>query len=164
MNDSDITKDSEVGDESSRRSGNTRRHGRELALQLLFQIDMMGDDSSEAIAKFCENFGVATAEEPFMLKLVSGVREHVEGIDQWLVLSSSNWKLTRMSRVDRNVIRIATYELLYCDDIPAKVSINEAVDIGKRYGTEDSGAFINGILDNIRLRLEEQNLLANKRE
>ena len=73
-------------------------------------------------------------------------------IDQF----SSNWKIERMACVDRNVMRIAIFELLYCDDIPAKVSINEAIDIGKRYGTDESGAFINGILDSIRKMIDQK--------
>ncbi|NIS62710.1 MAG: transcription antitermination factor NusB, partial [Proteobacteria bacterium] len=63
---------------------------------------------------------------------------------------SSNWKVDRMAHVDRTILRIATYELLYCNDIPPRVAINEAIDIGKKYGSEDSGAFINGILDKVR--------------
>ena len=71
---------------------------------------------------------------------------------------SSNWKLSRMSCVDRNVLRIAVFELLYCADIPPKVSINEAIDVGKRFGTEESGAFINGILDSIRLAMQNNSV------
>jgi len=71
---------------------------------------------------------------------------------------SSNWKISRMSCVDRNILRIAVFELLYCADIPPKVSINEAIDVGKRFGTEESGAFINGILDSIRLAMEANKL------
>jgi len=80
---------------------------------------------------------------------VEGVLQHKDEIDQFIERFSNNWKISRMSRVDRNIMRIAVFEILYCDDIPFKVSINEAVDLGKRYGTEESGAFINGILDSI---------------
>jgi len=76
-------------------------------------------------------------------------------IDSMIAKFSSNWKLGRMSRVDRNALRIAVYEMLFCDDIPFKVSINEAIDLGKTFGSEESGAFINGILDSIRCALEE---------
>jgi len=71
---------------------------------------------------------------------------------------SRNWRLSRMSCVDRNIMRIAVYEMLFCSDIPAKVSINEAIDIGKKYGTEESGAFINGILDSVRIDSEALSL------
>ena len=78
----------------------------------------------------------------------------LDPIDRIVETYSDNWKVFRMPRVDRNVIRVAVYEMLWIEDIPAKVSINEAIDIGKRFGTDDSGAFINGILDRIRLGLE----------
>jgi len=77
---------------------------------------------------------------------------------------SSNWKLSRMSCVDRNILRVAVYELLYCQDIPSKVSINEAIDVGKKFGTDDSGAFINGILDSIRLTLENEDMAVQTTE
>ncbi|MDD4463608.1 MAG: transcription antitermination factor NusB, partial [Desulfobacterales bacterium] len=76
-------------------------------------------------------------------------------IDQLIEHFSSNWKISRMSCVDRNIMRMAVYELLFCTEIPPKVSINEAIDVGKRFGTEESGAFINGILDTIRIAIEE---------
>jgi N utilization substance protein B len=82
---------------------------------------------------------------------VEGVIQYQNEIDQFIKRVSSHWKINRMSRVDRNIIRIAVFELLYCDDIPFKVSINEAVNLGKKYGTEESGAFINGILDSIHM-------------
>ena len=80
-------------------------------------------------------------------------------IDAVIERYSDNWKLNRMSGVDRNVMRIAVYELLYCEDIPPKVSINEAVDIGKKFGTEESGAFINGIMDSIRQAIQKEGTL-----
>ncbi len=79
-------------------------------------------------------------------------------IDSIIERFSSNWKISRMSCVDRNIMRLAVYELLYCEDIPPKVSINEAIDIGKKYGTEESGAFINGILDSIRTAFENKDI------
>jgi N utilization substance protein B len=77
-------------------------------------------------------------------------------IDAVIERYSDNWKISRMSGVDRNILRIAIYELMYCNDIPYKVTINEAIDIGKRFGSNESGAFINGILDGIRVALEEK--------
>jgi N utilization substance protein B len=133
-----------------------RRRSRELAMQVLFQIEMNGDGSSEAIELFCKYFEVPNNSKPFFLRLVDGVRAYQDKIDRLIERFSDNWKISRMSGVDRNVIRIAVYELFYCDDIPAKVSINEAIDIGKRFGTEHSSAFINGILDSVRISLEEK--------
>lgn len=131
-------------------------------MQALFQMEMKQDDSAEALELFCKHFGVSKTAKPFFLKLVNGVREFQHEIDPLIERFSENWKISRMSRVDRNVIRIAVYELLHCDDIPPKVSINEAIDIGKRFGTEDSGAFINGILDSVRVSLEKENRLSSK--
>jgi N utilization substance protein B len=124
-------------------------------MQALFEIEINQDDSNEALELFCKHFGVSKNVKPFFLRLVEGVREFQHEIDALIERFSENWKISRMSRVDRNVIRVAVYELLYCDDIPPKVSINEAIDIGKRFGTEDSGAFINGILDSVRISLEK---------
>jgi N utilization substance protein B len=140
-----------------------RRRSRELAMQALFQMEMNPDQSVEAVDLFCEHFRVPKNVKPFFLRLVEGVKECEQEIDPLIERLSENWKLSRMSRVDRNVIRIAVYELLYCDDIPPKVSINEAIDVGKRFGTEDSGAFINGILDGVRISLEKENRLHSKK-
>lgn len=131
-----------------------RRRSRELAMQALFHMDMSKNDSQEMVELFCDNFIHSKNAPPFFLKLVNGVIDARSEIDSVIERFSSNWKISRMSCVDRNVIRLAVYELLFCDDIPSKVSINEAIDIGKKFGTEESGAFINGILDSIRIALE----------
>jgi N utilization substance protein B len=133
-----------------------RRRSRELAMQALFQIEMNQDHSREALELFCKHFGVTKNVKPFFLRLVEGVKEFQHEIDPLVERFSKNWKIGRMSRADLNIMRVAVYELLYCDDIPSKVSINEAIDIGKKFGTEDSGAFINGILDSIRISLEKE--------
>lgn len=135
-----------------------RRKSRELAMQVLFYIDMSQNDSNELLDRFCENFKPSTKVLSFFLKLVRGVLETRSDIDKIIERFSDNWKLSRMSCVDRNVMRIAVYELLCCDDIPYKVSINEAIDVGKKFGTEESGAFINGILDSIRTALENEDI------
>jgi N utilization substance protein B len=88
------------------------------------------------------------------MKLVKGVLKNKPQIDILIERFSKNWRVQRMACVDRNVMRIAVFEMLFCPDIPPKVSINEAIDIGKKFGTEDSGAFINGIVDSIRIAIE----------
>ena len=93
--------------------------------------------------------------QPLVRWLARGAYEHRGEVDSLIKRFSEHWRLERMPTVDRNILRLAIYELLYRPDIPAKVSINEAVDLGKKYGSEDSGSFINGILDRIRLHLEE---------
>jgi N utilization substance protein B len=105
---------------------------------------------------FCRNFEPPQNVMPFLIKLCKGVIKHKPEIDSLIDRFSSNWKIDRISCVDRNVMRIAIFEMLHCDDIPAKVSINEAIDVGKKYGTEESGAFINGILDSIRKLIENE--------
>jgi len=137
-----------------------RRRARELALQALFCMDMTGDVSEEMLQRFCEHYPPGAKSRPFFLQLVKGVNDSLIAIDQLMEQYSHNWRLRRMSCVDRNILRIAVYEILFCDDIPFKVTINEAIDIGKKYGTEDSGAFINGILDSIRIDRESDGIEA----
>ena len=132
-----------------------RRRSRELALQALYYMDMRQDISQELLDRYCQCFPPPKQALPFFCKLVEGVIGNRPQIDAAMVKFSSHWKITRMSCVDRNIIRIAAFEMLFCDDIPAKVSINEAIDVGKRFGTEETGAFINGVLDSIRLALEK---------
>ena len=130
-----------------------RRRARELALQALFFFDMDKSDSDQSLEIFCaSNEGKLTqGVAPFFLDLVKGVKEKGSQIDALLNKYSKNWKITRMPVVDRNIMRIAIFEFLKCSDIPCSVTINEAVDIGKKYGTKDSGSFINGVLDRIKL-------------
>ena len=137
----------------------TRRQARELAMQALFYMDIRKDASEEMLEYFCGCFCPSKKSRPFFRKLVNGVLGTKDQIDALVERYSQNWNISRMSCVDRNVMRIAVYEMLYCDDIPPKVSINEAVDIGKKFGTQESGAFINGIMDSIREALVEEGTL-----
>ena len=130
-----------------------RRKSRETAMQALFFMDI--DNSPDVFDLFCKNFEPSGEILPFFEKLVQGVVNYKTEIDNLVERFSSNWKISRMSGVDRNIIRIAVFELLYCSNIPYKVSINEAVEIGKKFGNIDSGGFINGIIDSIRLFLEK---------
>jgi len=136
----------------------TRRLSRERALQALFYMDMHRHPVEDPIGQFCSSFAQENPSQPFFHRLVDGVQENRKAIDTVIEQFSSNWKISRMSCVDRNVLRIAVFELLYCADIPPKVSINEAIDVGKRFGTDESGAFINGILDSIRLAMNEDTI------
>ena len=143
----------------------TRRRAREFALQILYQMDVQEQLADEqAIGLFWRNFATAAEAEgaiaadlgeiqPFAEKLVRGVREHVAELDAQIQGASKNWRLERMARVDRNLLRLALYELKYVTDVPAKVAINEAIEIAKRYGTNESSAFVNGILDRCREEL-----------
>jgi N utilization substance protein B len=127
----------------------TRRKGRELAVQALYQIQMTSDASAAAVELFLSHFeGSANAKE-FARRLVSGVISQKAEIDRLIEQSTENWKLARMAKVDLIILRIATYELVFCSDIPLNVSLDEAIEIAKRYGTMESAAFINGVLDQV---------------
>ena len=123
-------------------------------MQALYFLEEQAGDPDQALELFCGNFAPPRKTRAFFDELVRGVQHSRAAIDAIVETYSDNWKVFRMPRVDRNVIRVAVYEMLWIEDIPGKVTINEAIDIGKRFGTEDSGAFINGILDRVRLALE----------
>ena len=130
-----------------------RRRSRELAMQALYFMDMRGA-SKERLTLFCRCIAPSKKTHSFFVRMVNGVLANYKEIDAVIERFSSNWKISRMSCVDRNVLRVGIFELLYCEDIPVKVSINEAIDIGKKFGTEESGAFVNGILDSVRLAMD----------
>ena len=138
-----------------------RRHAREFALQILYQIEVLNLDLKEGSNRFWENFNYIDSAKDFSTKLVKGVIENKKFIDTLIEKFSEHWRLDRINWVERNILRIAIFELLFMDDIPPKVSINEAIDIGKRYGTSDSGAFINGILDQILTAIEKGEISLN---
>ncbi|MBR6464258.1 MAG: transcription antitermination factor NusB [Verrucomicrobia bacterium] len=152
-----------------------RRLARERAIQFLYQIELNPDKDVEGeLENFWElhRMGLLfddkakaswaqTAELPppspqdlaakdFAEALCRGVLEHLKELDETIVKYAKNWDLHRMAVIDKNILRLAIYEIMFRDDIPPVVSINEAVDIAKRYSTEESGKFVNGILDKIR--------------
>ncbi len=118
-------------------------------MQALFCMDTLKNESDELLEGLSGMLELAPDINRFYMTLIKGVIDNKSQLDKLIEQFSSNWKISRMGCVDRNILRIAAYEILYCHDIPPKVSINEAVDIGKLYGTEESGSFINGILDGI---------------
>lgn len=126
-----------------------RRKSRELALQVLYQWDITGQDATKTLPQFQQHFSTGPERDEFAERIVTGVLNHCEEIDRLIEMYSENWRLNRMMVIDRNLLRIATFELLYCEEIPPKVTLNEAIDLGKRFGSEESGSFINGILDRI---------------
>jgi N utilization substance protein B len=138
-----------------------RRKARETAMQALFFMDERRDFSDEMFERFCANFAPKPDVRPYFLRLVQGVLKYKTDLDALIERFSENWSLSRMSGIDRNLMRIAVFEIVCCRDIPAKVSINEAVDIGKKFGSEESGAFINGIVDSIRAALEKGEIQAS---
>ena len=127
-----------------------RRKARELAVQLLYQCDIGKTEPEATMALFWEHFRVEIKVREFCRQLVLGTVDRLAVIDELLGEASEHWSLGRMSVVDRNILRLATYELLDRADIPASVSINEAIEIAKRYSTPDAAVFINGVLDRVK--------------
>ena len=137
-----------------------KRMGRELAMQYLFQCDLMGVGSDDVLK---ENFWLQAEEsgefptnrifrkaKNYAEKIIAGVAENESEIDKTIESFSEKWDIERMPAVDRNIMRVAIYELKYCPDIPALVSIDEAIEIAKQFGSEKSGLFINGILNGVK--------------
>jgi transcription antitermination protein NusB len=133
-----------------------RRTARERALQALYQLELSEASAQDALETAWaaeDNAGREPESQSFALDIVNGVRGHLEEIDNLIQAHSHNWRIDRMSRIDRNVLRVGVWELKYRQDIPKKVSINESVELGKKFGTEESSAFINGLLDRIGVAL-----------
>lgn len=138
----------------------SRRTCREAALQALYLCDALGDFSPETADLFSSHFLASGLQEdgepsdacevdPFFKEIVDGVLENAEAIDAAIGLASTNWSVVRMAIVDRNIIRIAVYELLYRTDVPPKVAINEAIEIAKEFASPEGHTFINGVLDKV---------------
>ena len=133
-----------------------RRSGREAALQMLFQLEASGERASRVIELFWRSFEADPEGRPYADELVSGLETRLADVDKLITAASNNWRLERMSRVDRNLLRMSTWELLAKKDVPRAVVIDEAVELAKSYGTEDSSAFVNGVLDRIANDLGRQ--------
>ncbi|GFP24005.1 transcription antitermination protein NusB [Candidatus Hakubella thermalkaliphila] len=124
-----------------------RHRQRKFVLDILYQADLLERKIKDVLTEELEHKKEFRTD--FVMSLVEGVAEKKEYIDDLIQESSRNWSLERMSIVDRNILRMAIYEILFMEDIPLKVSINEAVELAKTYGTDESGRFVNGILGNI---------------
>ena len=131
-----------------------RRDGREAAVQFLFSKDINKDISLDDYDSF---FSLCTAKEKariFAEELLIGILENKDSIDEKIETYVDNFRLNRLSAIDRNVLRLAIFEMLHRNDIPPAVCINEAIEISKRFGTEDSGSFVNGVLDKVKSNLK----------
>ncbi len=142
-----------------------RTRSREFALQLLYRLDLNRDDIEEVFEDFWKDrtdLALSSKEKEviesdkkdpdirlFAERLVRGAYERLEQIDKTIERYAENWEMNRMACVDRNILRLSTYEICHLEDIPVKVAINEAVELAKRYGEPDSSKFVNGILDKI---------------
>ena len=127
----------------------TRRRAREVVLQMLFQLEGSGATSHQVVEYYKTCFGEGPLPDQFSIDLFTAVAGALEEVDGVITSASDNWRLERMSRVDRNILRMGGYELESEADTPPLVVINEAVELAKRFGTEDSASFVNGILDRI---------------
>ena len=127
-----------------------RTKARECALKILYAVDIRKDPSEECARIFWENQSTISNEiKEFSDFLIRGVTKNRDPIDSVISKYATNWQIKRMPTIDRNILRLATFELLFVEDIPPKVSINEAIEMAKRYGDKDSGKFANGVLDKI---------------
>jgi N utilization substance protein B len=142
----------------------SRRRGRELALKLLYGFDLLPRDVDETLQEFWLMTRYPDEIRIFADQLVRGTLAHKDEIDAFIAENAFHWKLERMAAVDRNILRYALYELLYEEFIPPKVTINEALDIAKKYGTPKSSAFINGILDHIHHLVEQKEIPTAKKK
>mgnify|MGYP001953697263 CR=1 FL=1 len=127
-----------------------RRTAREKALQALFQIDMSGAEPGSAIEHVLED----APNDEFLTQLVNGVVENKEQLDETIKKHLANWKIERLATVDRNLLRLSVYELLFLkEDVPANVAIDEAIEIAKRFGDDQSSKFINGVLSKVKQQM-----------
>jgi transcription antitermination protein NusB len=133
-----------------------RREGREVALQLLFNWDLNLREAPQVkdLDLFWELRDVVAGVRSFATTVLNGVIANQAAIDSKIAKYTANYELKRISAVDRNILRMAIYEMLYAVDVPPIVAINEAIDIAKKFGTEESGKFVNGVLDRVKLDLD----------
>ena len=136
----------------------SRRLARETVLQVLFQLDFTKEnlDLNQTVELWGEEFAIPKSSIAFAQEILKGTVEHLEEIDQKIAALAEGWTMVRMANVDRNLLRLAAYEIFYRDDIPERVSLNEAIELAKRFGGDDSAKFINGILD--RLVISKKNM------
>jgi transcription antitermination protein NusB len=127
-----------------------RSRAREVALQLLFQRDHNPGVDRPIIEKFAQDRLGEASLRTFCLFLYDGVAEHQDDIDRRLTEAADNWRLVRMAAVDRNILRLGAFELLFTKETPIPVAFDEAIELARRYGTMDSSAFVNGVLDRLR--------------
>ena len=135
-----------------------RRRAREHALQMLFQIDLTGVSPRDVFHDFWADHTTASEVRGFAEELVLGVYGDRRELDRWIIGASEHWRIERMAVVDRNVLRMAVHEMVHDPETPDAVIIDEAIEVAKKYGSEESGSFINGVLDAIRKRKERGEL------
>lgn len=128
----------------------SRRKARDIALKVLFQVDLVKAEPDEAMEYLLQESGLAGKDAEFSKQLVEGALARMEEIDQWISRFSPEWPLNRMGTIDRNLLRLATFEILQGEETHPVIVIDEAVELAKKYGDDHSKSFINAILDRIR--------------
>ena len=126
-----------------------RRQAREAALQALFMCDSLSNWDAASVNLCFEHFGIPRNIQSYASKLAIGTVENLARVDSDISCASEHWSLSRMGRVDRSLLRLATFEMLLVDEVPLNVSIDEAIEIAKKFGTDNSPVFINGVLDRV---------------
>ena len=135
-----------------------RTKAREYVVQMLYQVDITGGNWQETLKNFWEfneQENIPAELKEFSAELLGGVAEHMQEIDRKISKYAANWQLERMAFVDRNIMRLGCFELIFREDIPPKVAINEAVELAKKYSGSESGKFVNAILDQIKIEKEK---------
>jgi transcription antitermination factor NusB len=132
-----------------------RTRARELSLQILYQLDLRGDEVLDDLDDLLADSGKGEEVQEFARDLILGTAEERDELDSRIAAVAAHWDISRMAAIDRNILRMSVFEMTRRPDVPAKVTINEAIELGKKYSTQQSGAFINGILDRIRRTIED---------
>ena len=127
-----------------------RTRARQLALEVMYQADLRREDGREIAKSYLRDMKEDADLLDFARTLIAGSCEHLEELDEHIRNAAENWVISRMAAVDRNILRLAVFELAHMDDIPPKVSIDEAIELAKQFGSEESGQFVNGILDKVK--------------
>ena len=130
-----------------------RRKGRQVALQALYQLGVTNEASEQGLSAFWESFECSTPAKEFACGLVHGVQQRRDEIDALIAGAAEHWRVERLSRVDLNVIRIAIYEMTAAPELPVEIALNEAIELARKFGTEDSATFVNGVLDQVATQL-----------
>jgi len=134
-----------------------RKQAREGTMKLIYQMEVNDDFSEEALSLFFENFPFDQSEKEYIIDAYNKIKDNIEEIDNLIENTLEGWKINRLAKIDLAILRIALYEILYRNDIPVEVSINEAIETAKKYSSEDSYKFINGVLGSIVRTLDKDN-------
>ncbi len=134
-----------------------RKQAREGTMKLIYQMEVNDDFSEEALSLFFENFPFDQSEKEYIIDAYNKIKDNIEEIDNLIENTLEGWKINRLAKIDLSILRIALYEILYRNDIPVEVSINEAIETAKKYSSEDSYKFINGVLGSIVRTLDKDN-------